>query len=273
MTDDATTLRTLGWRQGSILPRDLVEKLEEEGQLLTKASADQIFIVVSHDCDVLNASFEKESFVELIAATPRQENDGALRYGKNPRRIIIEVSSAGTQSLFELSIDNRYRISRETLLGHSPDPTQILPTESLDLVIRWIVKRYFRAAFPDTFNLRLQAAHKRLRAVLSNGGTLISGIYLRTEEQELSSGQGYHVFAEATMPVVHFENAAARETAQECLDGLVAVMNECDGIVVDDHYLVSEADFSLHEQKQLRRWDWDSLSLREDPPGELTRPE
>ena len=273
MTDDATTLRTLGWRQGSILPKDLVEKLEEEGQLLTKASPDQILILVTHDCDVLNASFEKEPFVELIAATQRQENDGALRYGKNPRRLIIDVDSAGTQSSFELSIDNRYKISRKTLLGHSPDPTQILPTESLDLVIRWIIKRYFRAAFPDRFNLRLQAAHKQIRAVLSKGGTLISGIYLRTEEQELSSGEDYHVFAEATMPVVYFENAEARETTQKCLDGLAAVMNECDGIVVDDHYLVSEADFSMHEQKQLRRWDWDNLSLREDPPGELTRPE
>lgn len=273
MTDDATTLRNLGWRQGSILPKDLVEKLNEDGQLPTEAGPDQLFLVVSHDCDVLNASFEKERFVELIAATPRPENDGALRYGKNPRRLIIEVSSAGASSLFQLSIDDRHRISRKTLLGYSPDPTHIVPIESVDLVIRWIVKRYFRAAFPDAFNLRLQAAHKKLRAVLSNGGTLISGIYLRTEEQELSSTEDYHVFAQATMPVVHFENTAARRVAQECLDSVAAVMNDCDGIVVDDHYLVSEADFSLDEQKQLRRWDWDNLSLREDRPGELMPPE
>ena len=61
------------------------------------------------------------------------------------------------------------------------------------------------------------------------------------------------MFAVATMPVVHYVDRPTRTTAQECIDAPVVAMNDCDGISLQNHYLVSEGDFSQGEGKQLKR--------------------
>jgi len=148
MPDDATPLRELGWQQGSILPDELRNTLVKEGHLTPDVHAAQLLVVVSHDCDLLNLSFAKEPFVELLLATERDKDDGMLRYGKHPRRLLVDVHCHGVPKIFELSIHDRVRIERKHLLGHAPDQTRTLATDSVQLIVRWIVKRYFRAAFP-----------------------------------------------------------------------------------------------------------------------------
>lgn len=270
---DATALRALGWRQGSILPAALTEKLRQEGALRSDVDLQEALIVVSHDCDLLNPSLEKEPFVEVLRASPRENDDGTLRHGKNPRRLVIDVNMGRKLKVFETSVHDRVLLDRRVLLDHRPDASRTIVRETVSLIARWIVKRYYRAAFPDAFNERLRPAHRRFQNILSKGGSKISGIYLKLDEEELAPGQIYNVFAVATLPVEHYQHASTRGAAQECFDALAAAMNDCEGVAVEDHHLVSEPDFSLDELKRLKRWDWDDLSIREYPAGEMTSPE
>ena len=269
MTDDATPLRTSGWRQGSIVPDSLAEKLVSEGIPSCDPVPGQLFLVVSHDCDVQNGSFSREPYVELIRALPRESDDGTLRHGRNPRKLLVEVRTETRSRLYEISIQDRIMADRRLLLGHDPDNATRLDLRNLRIMVRWLVNRYDRAAFPDAFNERLRPAHHRIRKSLSRGGSNISGIYVQVEDEELSEGTDYHVFAEATMPVEAFEHSKSRRQAQTCFDEVAAAMTDCDGIIVSEHILVSEGDFTLDELRQLKRWDWDDLSLREEPSGEL----
>ena len=269
MTDDASPLRTSGWRQGSIVPDSLAEKLVFEEILSLDPVPGQLFLVVSHDCDVQNGSFSREPSVELIRAIPRESDDGSLRHGRNPRKLLVDVETQTDSRLFEMSVQDRIVLDRRLLLGNDPDNARRLDPRTLRIVVRWLMNRYDRAAFPDAFNERLRPVHQRIRKSLARGGSNISGIYLKVEDDELSEGTEYHVFAEATMPVEAYENSEIRRLAQTCFDEVAGAIADCDGIVVSEHVLVSEGDFTVDELRQLTRWDWDDLSLREDPPGEL----
>jgi len=57
----------LGWRQGYILPVGMVKNLQEDSdkRLPKDINESDLFIVVSHDCDIANSSFEAEPDVEL----------------------------------------------------------------------------------------------------------------------------------------------------------------------------------------------------------------
>ena len=269
MTDDASPLRAPGWHQGSIVPAPLAEKLISERRLSLTPVPGQLFVVVSHDCDVQNASFGKEPYVELIRAVPRESDDGTLRYGRNPRKLLVDVRSRTQSRLFEISMHDRVFVDRRLLLGHAPDTTRALDSRTVRVLVHWIVKRYDRAAFPDAFNERLRRAHQRFRKTLARGGSKISGIYLKVENEEFPEGTDYHVYAEATMPVEAYEDSESRRLAQTCFDEVASAMEDCDGIVVSEHVLVSEGDFTFDELRQLTRWDWDDLSLREEPPSVL----
>src|SRR5690606_26491633 len=61
---DGARIKDLGWRQGSILPRALCQELQSIGDLGVPAEGDAVLVVVSHDCDVTNASLLNEPKVE-----------------------------------------------------------------------------------------------------------------------------------------------------------------------------------------------------------------
>jgi hypothetical protein len=67
----------------------LPHKLVPEGTLPSSATTDSKLVVISHDCDLVNASFETEPFFEILIARPKATNErnSLLFNGKNPRRL------------------------------------------------------------------------------------------------------------------------------------------------------------------------------------------
>ena len=124
-----------------------------------------MLILISQDCDIVHKRYEVEPFIEFLVANrieATSKNKG-LQWGKHPRRFQFSVLQQGGNSLFEIDINDRYRAPRQILLAGLPE--QRLDAKLTEAIGRWVAKRYTRAAFPDEFNRRTDAARDQLGKV------------------------------------------------------------------------------------------------------------
>lgn len=268
-SSDAAEIKGSGWRQGSCLDEALARKLTTRQELPDKGRAG-IWIVLSHDCDVTNVSLSSEPTVELIFAATIDEADrnGQIEWGKSPRQLQIVSRSQGGSSRYEISVHDREVIQRSRLLGNSPSQDRLDP-DVIEQLVAWVAKRYVRSAFADAFNDRIRAAESSLRKTLKRDGGLVTGIYFGVEGHELPEGQDYRVAIRVTMAPDEFDDSTQRKRAQDLRVKIANAIDECDGIEVIGSDLVSESRFTLTDLRHTRRWDLDTLTLREEGQGEV----
>jgi hypothetical protein len=263
--NDAGDLKRRGWRQGSVLPPDLAS------QLIPTATRDDLVIVATHDCDLLNPRFDVEPEVELIHATPipAGRKDGRLRNGRNPRRLHLSIRTQGGDHWFETAILSRKPFDRRALLNTGPDPDRQLGRDNVRTLRLWLGRRYYRVAFPDAFNERTRAANDRVRKQLEAAEDVIDAVYLFMEDDgELPPGEPYRIDLRASMLVQVHADPPSRLRAQKAVDAVAVALRGCPGIQVDDAGVFSEDEISLDDLRWLKRWDWDWISL-EDPDSPL----
>jgi hypothetical protein len=265
---DAATIKDDGWRQGSALPADLAETLSREGLLRWAHSVDDVLIVISHDCDVTNASLRIEPDVELLRLMRVSTRDGNFDWGKHPRRYQFTDDRGSPPATFEASVHDRVIVSRDRLIGFKPDIATTVDSEARSRLARWIAARYVRAAFPDSFNRRIQPAVGPLRAAFKSKGWILSGIYLLVNDDELPADDDYRVVLVATMLDEHYADREKRIVAQSLVDRIEAIFQECTGVDFLTE-LRSESEVSLHDMRKLKRWDFDDLSLRQGQVEDL----
>ena len=267
---DATRIKERGWRQGSILPASLVSRLRGHGLPAEHNPGSELFIVVSHDCDVTNTDLNAEPYVEVARARiiRKEEIDGNFLWGKNPR--IYQFSGQRGQEIHcELSIHDIVSLPREHLQDFDPDGHRQLAPEIRRSICRWIAGRYSRQSFPDAFNERVRPVVTQLRREFKKQGHLLSGIYLVVSDDELDAGEVYKVIVWATMPDEEYEIRDQRALAQQLVDKIEAAFTSCDGVEVGAVELRSEADVSLSDLRKLKRWEFDDLTLRGEPDSAL----
>lgn len=251
------TIQSRGWAQGSVISARL------QAHLNLGDASETLALVVSHDCDVVNGSFELEPYVEVLVAKRVERLDGNKLRGKNPRLIQLTVSAGDSEDvLIEASAYDRHFVDRRLLA--TDDPAWTIGVRPRTELIRWLAARYVRAAFPDAFNERIALAQKQIAKLVKRSGKHLSGIYILVQDDELDSGD-YEIQVRATMEVEDHDDLAKRKTCTALLDKVVTAINECDGIDVYDHRVVSEAEFSLDDLRLMKRWDWDHISLKQDP--------
>ena len=66
------------------------------------------------------------------------------------------------------------------------------------------------------------------------------------------------------MTTDEFSDAERRERAQQALDAMEERLQSCTGIEIVEASLVSEADVSLDDLRQMERFDFDYLSTEGD---------
>lgn len=255
---DATEILTNGWRQGSIAPADLTDSLRQDRG--AEIPGDALLLVASHDCDVTNASFTAEPDVEFLVARPVARINGTFTRGKNPRRLHLEILTPDGPRAFDLAAGDRFRTSRRQLLGRGPREGYSVQPQDRRLLARWLAKRYDRAAFPAAFDARWKPARDEIRRLLERTGHFVDHPFIAVQDAELPEGEAYRIIVRG---VISVENAAGPETraqAQECVDGLAALLDDCAGIGVLDSALVAEDEFTLHDLARAKYWDWAWLS-------------
>ncbi len=252
-----------GWRQGSILPNELVEVLRTEA-LVNEFDSNAVALVVTQDCDLVSLSYVSEPFFEIVILNPVESIDGNLTFGKNPRKLQFCLQPDNTA--FEVSIHSRHSIDRKWLESYKPHPEHSTPMAVLRVLRDWIARRYTRSAFPDNFNERCSKVKPKIEACLKKRGSNLSGIFVRLNSwDELGDEDDYQVIVVATHPVALQEDELI--DLYEFLDDVVENFDSCEGIQVIAHDLVSEAVFSLDDLRNSLKWECDHLSLRDEGPG------
>ena len=263
------SIKRLGWRQGSVVAEVLASSLLEKGKIPNLDPDADLIIIVSHNCDVTSVSYVAEPAVEIVVAKPVATSDGNLSHGKNPRRLQFTLEARTSPQVYEVCIHSRTTIARQSLELQSPSVDVVIDQDNLMCLVNWLVQRYKRSAFPDAFNDRCRTHRKAIEKVLKKHGADLSGIYINLDVwHEIDEGDDYRVNLVATARQSVFDDMERNGPAYSAVEEIENALNECDGIEVVEAQLVSEADFSLKDLRQVQKWTWDHLSLREEDGGE-----
>lgn len=189
MPQVSDVVRAAGWRQGSIArPADnetllaaSVDRVPEPGESVVR------LVAVTQDCDLVQEP-DIEPFVEFIACRESEAVEPLYRYGRNPRRLHLQtVGEDGPGPWLHVSIHNRFRVGKETLIGMTVDEELRLEPDDTRLLNRWIAKRYTRPAFPDAFNARLDAVLPVPRCPVSRSGFRRSSTIVRASSSPMTT--------------------------------------------------------------------------------------
>lgn len=262
MDFDVEGLRGKGWRQGALVLQPDMSRLELTPPIEADPGPDDCLIVVSHDCDLLHRELEKEPFVEFVVARSVESAAGDILFAKSPRRLALQSA----EYTFEVDAHSKCRAYRQAIMTLAPGG--FLSDLDLRILRRWLANRYSRAAFPDAFNGRSSRVGEKVKKIL-RGVPDLSGIFLSTTEVELAAADPYRIVVIGCMPALAYGHQGRRIACQEAVDKISSFLDGCDGIEVVDSELRSEAAVSLDDLHFMKRWDYDSLSYRDDS-GSLT---
>jgi len=255
-------IRKRGWRQGSIFPKEAHEAISRVRG--TPAGEGTCYIVLSQSCDVVHGDLKAEPTVEVLAARrlAGSKKDGNYTFGKNARCLHFDVDEATVGIAHEVLARERFHVPRSLLSEFAPDGNRALSPESVSLLVRWVVARFSRTAFPDAFNDRLSAHEKKLKKALASLDE-VESLYLALDTwDELPPDQPYRIALVGVLRAEDAESAEARQRAEHALGELVACINRCAGLVVDDHELRADSEMTLRDARYHARWYLDAISLK-----------
>jgi hypothetical protein len=272
VTDDEAriqTLRSHGWRQGSVLPSSIVEKakLSNRWPPAIAVGPDDWLIVVSHTCDVRNRNPNNEPDVELLVARPLVQ--GATKaneaHGRNSRRLQFKGKLDGRE--LELLAYAHERFATDRLLLAQAPPDEKRRVDRLDILITWIAKRYRRQAFPDDFDQLARKAKDKVDKFLMKNAAQIAVVFISFAERPDRTPQFHVGFRLVVKRSEITENWADQKESLEadfesCWVGVPNV--EVEAAAVQDR------NFSIGEMLEGRfeKFDRDWISYATDSEGE-----
>lgn len=271
MGDAVEAIRKHGWRQGSVLPKEAHEALSRVRG--TPIGKEHCCIVLSQSCDVVHDDLKTEPTVELLAARRLSGNkkDGNYTFGKNARCLHFDVEEGAVSIAHEAFARDRFSVSRALLGEFVRDQNRALSPETVSLLVRWVVARFSRTAFPDAFNDRLSAQDKKLKKALAKLDK-VESLYLALQTwDELPPDDPYRIALVGVLRAEDAENAEVRQRIEHALGELAACINRCAGLVVDDHQLCADSEMTLRDARYLARWYLDAISLK-DPEHQIVPP-
>jgi hypothetical protein len=265
-------LEALGWRQGSVLASGTAAAALADAPAKLQVSEGAQLVVISHDCDVTSPDWEKEPEVELVIMRPVEGEvpDGAYMYGKNPRIFHLPVLHAGSHSYHEVLVNERFQAPRTVLIGSRPDSDFEIEQEVKEDLGRWVGKRYNRVAFPTLFNERTAVIASKVHAMLKKKGHHLSGIYIGVVSEDVAGEEPYEILVIGSMRRETYSNQTYRAKAQEAIDQIGALLDGLELVEVLETELRPEASISLDDLRYIRRWDFDDLSVRQTPHGDIS---
>ncbi|MDZ4697455.1 MAG: hypothetical protein SGI86_20130 [Deltaproteobacteria bacterium] len=227
-------------------------------------------IVVSHDCDVVNGSIEKEPTVEVIRAEEvgLKSVDKQQAWGRNPRVLRLDaVDDRNNNVVLRLKVHERWTLPRELLCNEAP--ARFLDDKGRRLIAEWLAKRYIRAAFPTAFDVRWRSRMRDWVDLLEKHSRWIQGVYLRLNIlKELTAEIPYKVHLIVVAPAL-VKKDSDWPTKLDELDRDVERFwtqfkpgIECAGVDV-----LGTDQVTLAEIERYQRFDADWVSFADDSPA------
>lgn len=233
---------------------------------------EDFMVIVTQDCDLVHYSFEEEPFFEVIAARAVQPGaeDPNRRDGKNPRRLQYEFPTPAGSKLFESWMAERRSLPRALLSAGAPLYRSVGYSE-LQVLKRWLGRRYSRTPLPTEFNRRIAPAQRKLLDRLKAKGLGISGILLSIDSfGELPSTDPYTVSFILVMRPSDYDQKPLREDALSVLELMQRLILQCEGINIEGIEILTEDLLTVSDMRRLVNWDYaDYLSVRPGHAPEL----
>lgn len=221
-------------------------------------------LVITQTCDLLKCDLDKEPYVEVIplkilgTALPSGNN----AHGKNPRRLEISVDFNGTINTCALEANKRFFVRHELLSEIKPF-VHIHDAATVECLRYWIIARYNRAAFPDTFNNRVSGADLKKLIKLFNNLELITGIYLKLDPMdELPKDRNYYLEIILLMGHKNFSDPVIHQKYTAYCTDIQSIIKNFQGVDLDRVQLVSKSIITLNEYDEYKLWDYNYLSFR-----------
>lgn len=265
----ASKINANGWRQGSVLPEALAKQLAAGG--FAHVDDASLLVVLTQDCDLVHPSYEVEPNVELIAGVLLENADNGLRHGRNPRRLHLDLEQAAApKATVGFSVHRRIVVPRSLLEDHKPHQSLRLGPDERRLLCDWVAKRYVRAAFPDAFNERARESYRKIEKELKRSGEPVTGLFLMIDpDEERDAGEGYRILLRVVARSEALSDEKTEITLVRVAKVIADALGSCQGILVEDHQLVSESEFTLADLRFFKRWDWDYRSHSGEPGGDV----
>jgi hypothetical protein len=250
------------WRQGTVLPHNLLP----DGVLPLSVTSDAKLVIISHDCDLVNPSYDLEPYLEFLVARPRtkDDRDGRMFNGKNPRRLQFFAEEKGEPCLYEIEVHEKYRADRRILETGQRDTSVKIREGDVHLIANWGARRYNRPSLPTAFMDRVSAQTKRISKKLEKDGEDITCLYLAFNSfEELPAEKPYRIILRVIVPDYLLEDDSREKRANSVVSELQRLLAQCDGVELEDAKLVGESEITLNDLRSLIRWDTDYLSPEE----------
>jgi len=266
-------------RQGSVLPSSEALKLN----LVKDPSAEELVIVVTHDCDCV-ASDDAEPYIEMMIGKRITALNGNYTNGKNPRKLHIEFQLNSEVVSVEVLAAPKLAIPKQTLMGISPDPTYALNDQNRRTFSVWLRSRYSRMALPDELLIRLSVVDETIERACKISHYALHGIYIYCDPfEEIGPKDIYEV---EIFVVYDTAVQGAKEIAEEVADKIrhrfelkfKTVQTPGMGIQWTSVFLSScaamaDTAFTFADTLSFQRYQLDHISLRQNPQGSVPEAE
>ncbi len=271
--------RGTNWRQGSVVPKQLVELLD-----LPDSMDDQVLVVViSHDCDIAH---ESELKIEVIVGCTKESADGNFRNAKNPRKIHLKYSNEQANSccVVELKHANLVRLDQSKFTDQDPDLRYELADNEKRCLRQWLASRYARPAYPNALENRLSAKmgskslESKFSTILSSISTYLVAVFFDLHGDrhvEKESGEPYYL----SISLIYDSEEHAgegREMVESVIDPIKELFTQAEnsastgGTIVLEHCdCIAETKYSIADMRRTDQWRVEHLSLRD---GENVQP-
>jgi hypothetical protein len=242
------------WRQGDFLGRPFVSTL-------VKANLDKSFrpsvepfglLLCTQDCDLVSDP-AKEPFMEFLCASEIDYIDKNNLNGKNPRVIDLETEFGKLR----FDIHHKITIEKNALEGKSRTDIRHFKKTELDTVLRWLSRRYIRAAFPSEFVNRLKTRRQQTDRWEKKADAISIVLFQLNTDDDLDPAVPYELDVVIGTPEV-VVSTTTKDLGLE-LENAIG----CDGIEIGTVSVLSEDDITLRMLRTYKRWEKDSRSLPE----------
>ena len=207
---------------------------------------------MSHSCDILHKE-EDEPYIDLLIGRKNKKNNIFLQ-GRNPRRLQIEH----TKEAIEFLVHNILHVEKKKFEAVNPKKSSIILNKNdIKLIIKWVAKRYTRAAFPDEFSKRLP--RKQIEELQKNDlMKIVTLIFIDINDTELKQDQDYEIII-----FVGVQHNIINKEIKSQLEELFYKTFNITGITADLH-IHDEYDINYNIINTCKRFDWDFRSLPEN---------
>jgi hypothetical protein len=257
MGQAADRLRADKWSQGAVLTassntRTLSYCIDRKPDFIESMGR---LVVISQDCDILLEE-TKEPFIDLIAATMKDKEDGIFSRTRNPR--VLHIPYAGKALAF--TIHDKFRVRKEDFILCAKKDECPLETQNMSVLRRWLSRRYIRPPFPDAFNDRLRIAERKLEKYFKDDlAKRITMILFRMDDRELSADAPYGLDIK-----IGLQDGTADKEKDEIESRLVEALT-VPGITVKRILLLSEDYITVRDLRLYKEFNCDYRSLPESP--------